>query len=150
MKSADEIKRFFKNAAIETNPETDREVLDKVLGACGKTADTETLPERSAWRIIAKSGITQVAVVLIVLSAICLLTLSDKGETEQHEAAGLEIAVISETPAELVSVIALNMAFRDGGMQAIEKQFDKAEKKVKPGLKTRLTVDQLICELDGC
>ena len=95
--------------------------------------------------IIAGSRITRVAVVLIVLSAICLLTLSDKGEIIESE-----VAVIYETPAELMSVISLNMAFRDGGMQAIEKQFDKAEKKVKPGLETRLTVEQLICELNGC
>ena len=118
--------------------------LEKVKS--GNSANTQ----RDIWVIIAKSRITQVAVVLIVLSAIRLLTLSDKGKLEQHETTGLEIAVISETPAELVSAIMLNMAFRDGGMQAMEKQFDKAEKKVKPGLKTRLTVDQLICELDGC
>jgi len=72
MKAADEIKRFFKNAAIETNPEMDKTVLDKVLGACEKTVDTESLPERSAWRIIMKSPITKLAVAAVIIVAIMI------------------------------------------------------------------------------
>jgi hypothetical protein len=146
------IKKVYTNKLqVTTSSNLDKRVLANSMSTLEKVKSVNSANiQWNIWVILAKSRITQVAAVLIVLSAICLLTLSDKGEPEQHKTTGSEIAAISETPAELVSAITLNMAFRDGGMQAMEKQFEKAEKKVKPGLKTRLTVDQLICELDGC
>jgi hypothetical protein len=47
-----------------------------------------------------------------------------------------------------MSVVSLNKAFRDGGMKGMEKQFDTTERKIKP--ESRLTIDQLICELEKC
>jgi hypothetical protein len=72
MKPADEIKRFFKDAAIETNPEMDKTVLDKVLEACEKTMDMELLPERSVWRIIMKSRITKLAAAAVIVIAVLI------------------------------------------------------------------------------
>ena len=151
MRPEENIEKLIKNINIDTNADTDKAVLNDILRALenSKTKTSANI-QRSIWVIVVKSRIAQVAAVLIVLSAICLLTLSDRGGLEQHETTGLEVAVISKTPSELVSAITLNRAFRDGGMRAMEKQFDKAEKKVKPELKKRLTVDQLICELNGC
>ena len=58
---------------------------------------------------------------------------------------------VVKSSSKLTTLFSVNMAFRDGGIEAVEKQFDKAERKVRTGLKERVTIDQLICELeDNC
>ena len=96
--------------------------------------------------MVAKSRITQAAAVIIVASAICLVALNDKGEPERNETAGPKIALIAETSRPL-SLISLNMTLRYGEIEDVEKQLDMAGRTTKP---QRLTIDQLICELEGC
>jgi len=96
--------------------------------------------------MVAKSRITQAAAVIIVVSAICLVALNDKGESERNETAGPEIALMTETNRPL-SLISLNIILRYGDMEDVEKQLDMAGKRTKLQC---LTIDQLICELDGC
>ena len=146
-----QIKKIAKKIQIDKTAIDHSRILTDAEAALENSKKTKSaVNQPKIWRIVVKNRIAQLAAAVVVVLAACWLIVSDKSILEQHETTGSEIAVISETPAELVSVITLNMAFRDGGMQAMEKQFDKAEEKVKPGLKTRLTVDELICELYGC
>lgn len=98
------------------------------------------------WVVAVRSRIAQVAAMIIVVSAICLVALNDKGEIAKNETAGPEIALTAETSRPL-SLISLNMTLRYGEIEDVEKQLDMAEKRTKL---QRLTIDQLICELDGC
>jgi len=68
MKSADEIKKFFKNAAIDTNPEMDKTVLNKVLSVQEKTKSAVTKP--IIRRIIMKSPITKLAAAAVIIIAV--------------------------------------------------------------------------------
>jgi hypothetical protein len=73
MKSADQIKKFFKSAAINTNPKMDEIVLNKVLIAHEKTANTNsTAIEPNIWRIIMKNPITKLAVAAVVIIAVTI------------------------------------------------------------------------------
>jgi len=146
------IKKVYTNKLqVTTSSNLDKRVLANSMSTLEKvkSVNSDNI-QWNIWVIIAKSRITQVADVQIVLSAICLLSLSDKGEPEQHKTTGSEVAVRAKTPSKLVSLVSLNIAFRDGDMEAMEKQLDKAERKTKPKIKERLTIEQLICELDGC
>jgi hypothetical protein len=151
MNPADDIEKLVKKLRYRPSAEARNRILGNVIKALENNKEQNSANiQRNIWVIVAKSRVAQVAAVLIVLSAICLLVLSDKGEPEQHETTGLEVAVRAKTPSELVSAISLSMAFRDGDLRSVESQFDKAEKKVKPRLKERITIDQLICELEDC
>jgi anti-sigma factor RsiW len=136
------------------SPEICRSAKQAILAAVeseqAKPAPGPNVSLEFTWRTIVKSKITQLAAAVVVVLVVCWLTVSDRGELEQQETNRPAVAVISKTPAELVSAISLSMVFRDGDMEAMEKQFDKAEKKVRPGLKERITIDQLICELEEC
>jgi len=151
MRPRKKIEKIIRKFDVDINPMKDQENLGKILQTHKELKETR---QNSFWLNICStfvmSRITQAAALLIVLSAICLLTLSHRGEPEQHGASGPEVLARYKTPGELVSFAAINMAFRNGGMQAVEEQFDKAETIVKPGLNKRLTVEELICELDDC
>ena len=70
MKSADEIKKFFKNAAIGTDPAMDETVLNKVLIAYEKATNTKSAVMQSKIRrIIMKSPITKLAAAAVIIVA---------------------------------------------------------------------------------
>ena len=71
MKSADEIKKFFKNAAINTNPKMDETILNKVLIANKKTTNSKSAEiEPNIRKIIMKSPITKVAAAAVIVIAV--------------------------------------------------------------------------------
>jgi hypothetical protein len=70
MKPADNIKKFFRNAAIDTNPKMDQTVFDEVLTANKKMIETQSAKFKpSVWRIIMKSSITKLAAAAMIIIA---------------------------------------------------------------------------------
>jgi len=111
----------------------------------GRTANTT----RTIAEVFLRSRITKLAAAAVVILAVYWLAVSYRGEIKQQETNGA-VAAEEKTPVELVSAISLNMAFREGDMEAVQKQFEKAEKKTSPGLKERITIEELMCELEEC
>ncbi len=124
MKPTDDMRRFFKNAAIETNPEMDEAVLDKVLEACEKTVDTKRVVEGSVWMMM-RSPITKVAAVVVVIIAIGLL-IFHTGPDKQDGA--VKVSGAAQSPGELTTFASFSFAYRHGGMEMVEKMCDKALK----------------------
>ena len=126
----------------------DERVLANSMDALDKAKNEKPANiQPNIWVVTARSRIAQVAAMIIVVSAICLVALNDKGEIAKNETAGPEIALVPKSPAKPLSLISLNMTLRYGEIEDVEKQLDMAEKRTKL---QRLTIDQLICELDGC
>ena len=72
MKPADDIKKFFKNASLSTNPKMDQTVLNEVLKACEKTRNTKSALEPNIWRTIMKTRITKLAATAVIIVAIMI------------------------------------------------------------------------------
>ena len=70
MKSADDIKKFFNKAAIDTNPSMDNTVLNKVLSVQEKTKSAATKP--NIRRTIMRSPITKLAAAAVIIIAVML------------------------------------------------------------------------------
>ena len=149
MRPADNnIEEQIKNLKTEASAELDEKMHRKFQQALGKEKTTTASHQPIRWSIILHSRITKLAVAAALVLGVLRLTVVEIGVPEQTKIN--EAAARSETPAEMVSILSLNMAFRDGGMEAVEEQFEKAEKRVKSGLKENVTADELICELGGC
>jgi hypothetical protein len=70
MKPADNIKKFFKNATVNTNPKTDKTVFDGMLIAHEKTQSTNSAATKPNIRkIIMKSPITKLAAAAVIILA---------------------------------------------------------------------------------
>ncbi len=81
MKSLDEVKAFYKDATIDTNPASDRTVLTDANQAGALTNQKRTAHEElGIWRLIMKNNITKLAtaglVILLVTLGLSLLDLS--------------------------------------------------------------------------
>jgi outer membrane lipoprotein-sorting protein len=73
MKPADDIKKFFKNAAIDTNPKMDEAVLNKVLKSHEKTTNTKSAATTpNIRRTIMKSRITKLAAAATIIAVVSI------------------------------------------------------------------------------
>jgi len=141
MKRTDKIEEQIRKFEVETNAEKDKAVLDSLLtaqtqGKCGTSG--------FMWRIAA------VAAGFIVVSAVWWFTDGSKDEISRPAGGRETAAVRHQSLSELTSVMSLNKAFYSGGMEAVEKQFNEVEKRVKLGLKEHITINQLLCDSDDC
>jgi hypothetical protein len=73
MKNADDIKRIFEQAVVETNPSKDEKILEKMTAAFNQThkAQSERI-EPNIWRIIMKSKITKLAAAAVIIAAVVI------------------------------------------------------------------------------
>ncbi len=58
------------------------------------------------------------------------------------------VVAVRKTPAQMVSLASLNLAYRRGGMEAVDKQYEKAFKRTGPR-PVKLTIEDLFAELNG-
>jgi hypothetical protein len=147
MRPVKDIEKLVKKFHINPTPHKRDKTLADALKAQQQSHQKTSV---SIVRIIIKSRAAQLTAA-VVLIAICWFAVNNKKESIPQEHPKIVVVVKPQkTPAELTSVISLNMAFRDGGMDAVEQQFQKAEKRVCSTTKERLTIDQLLCELSEC
>jgi hypothetical protein len=127
MKSADDIKRFFKNASVGTNPKADDEILNQLIQAHGEVADKEhTRPELNIWRIIMQNKITKLATAAaIIIAAILAFNVFNQSIPTASAAQVLQEAIeavsnlrsvhmnthMRTLPADNFSLIGLNYDF---------------------------------------
>ena len=83
MKSTDDIKKFFKKAAIGTDPAMDETVLDKVLVAHERTTNTQSaVMQPKIRRTVMKSPITKLAAAAVIGIAVLVgISLLDSSAT---------------------------------------------------------------------
>ena len=95
-------------------------------------------------KVILKSTLIKIAAAaVIILSVSIFITQKNPGEQEQPN-----IAKATQSPAEMMTAMSLTIAYRRGGMEALEAQYDEACKQLGPRPK-RLSVDQVITEFNG-
>ncbi len=85
-------------------------------------------PQRTTnWITLLRSPITKFTTAAVIILVIGLLVfrpgLNDKTDTPK-------VTNVTQTPAYLTTIASLNFAYRYGGMELVEKKFDKALQKV--------------------
>ena len=142
-KSEKNISRLLKQSDNSTVP-SEKFTQDLIAKSLNELSQKQ--PGKSV-RLLRLAKITAAAVIILAVS---LFVDYRRPGNQINDSDTSKVVPASASPSEMMSVISLNLIFRDGDMEAIEKHLDKAERKTKPKLKEHLTIDQLICELDGC
>lgn len=95
------------------------------------------------WRTIFKSPITKLAAAAVIIVGIGLhAVLVHQGPGEQP------VPKVAKSPAEMVTAMSLKIAYRHGGIEAVEKQFEKALEMLGPR-PAKITVKELLAEFNG-
>jgi hypothetical protein len=107
MKPVNDLEKFFKNAAIHTNPKMDEAVFEKVLTAQEQTIETGSAQcEPKVWRIIMGSRMTKLAAAAVLIVIIgALVYWSDTGILSK-------VYAMSDVPQLLYSANTIHMKGR--------------------------------------
>ena len=148
MRRRKNIEKIIKKFDIDVNPGRDRDIFDELQKAQSESRQTDAL-RPNVWRALVKRKVarTAVAAAIIIVLSLFWFAVNESEELQRRQSDRFVATAASKTPSELVSVISLNIVFRDGDMKAVERQFEQAEKKVMPTLRESIVIDQLISEL---
>ena len=99
----------------------------------------------SIWTAAFRSRITKLAAAAVIIIAVGLF-LVHRGPDEQIKPT--EVAKAAKSPAEMMTMASLNIAYRQGGIEAVEEICDRAFKMVGPR-PAEITVTELLAEYNG-
>ena len=145
MKPEQNIEEFIKieKPHVTTADEMDKRTLNDSFAAMD---DTIRSSKQSAARIILRSKAAKLAAAAVIFIAVSLLIVYKNPPVQQQSPK--ETVSAEKSPAEMLTAISLNLAWRRGGIEEMDEQSRKAFEMLgtKPA---EATIDELKKELNG-
>ncbi|MFB0554499.1 MAG: hypothetical protein ACETWQ_14435 [Phycisphaerae bacterium] len=132
MRPKENIEEFVKvrKPYVTTSREMDKRTLDNSFAAMEQTIRAKSADHKpSAPRIIILSRMIKLAAVALIIVAISFF-IAHQGPSEQGRTT--RVLEVAESPFEIMTMKSLTIAYRRGGIEAIENQCEKALKILGP------------------
>ena len=143
MKPTENIEEFVKleKPHVTTGGTMDKRTLNDSFAAMDETIRAG---KPSAAGIILRSRTARLAAAAVILVAAGLLMVYRNPPVQQPQ----QTASVPKSPAEMLTAMSLNMAWRRGGIEAMDEQSGKAFKMLesKPA---KASIQELLVELNG-
>ena len=105
---------------------------------------TDSIRRSKSLKIFLKSTPAKIATAAVIILAVSFLIMQQLPNKQERT----NITNIKKTPTEMMSAVSLKIAFRKGGMEAVEEQYNEAYKQLGPRPKS-LSVEQMLTEFNG-
>ena len=115
-----------------------------LLGRSGQPSQSGA---RRAVRLVLTGRFGKLAIAAVVMAAAGVLLIGRFGFPPDKPGLGPQ-PVAQQSPAQLVSMISLATAFRQGGMEGLDKQCDRALERLGPR-PTSVSVQELLKDING-
>jgi len=144
MRPKEDIEKFVRlgKPRVTTNQQMDSRTLHDSFAAMQQTIQAKP----GALRVIIKNRTIRFTTAAAILIAAITLFIVHQGTDEKDET--VNVTGITKSPAELLTVASLNMAYRRGGIKAIEKQCDEAVDNLGPQPED-ITIKELLTDFNG-
>jgi len=144
MKPARNIEEFVKleKPDVTTGGEMDKRTLDDSFAAMDKTIRANK--PSAAW-IILRSRAARLAAAAVIIVGVGLLMVYRNPPVPQQPPQTVSVA---KSPAEMLSAMSLNMAWRRGGIEAMDDQSQEAFKMLG-SQPAKASIQELLFELNG-
>jgi len=96
------------------------------------------------WQTILRNHVTKLAVAAVIIIAISFFFV----QREPLEHKRPQEVIITKSPAEMLTIMSLNIAYRRGGIEALERQCEQAIEKLGPR-PAKVTVEELLADFNG-
>jgi hypothetical protein len=110
----------------------------------GRNGQPSRLGARHTVRLVLRGSIGKLAIAAAILATAGVLLVGRFGSTPVQPVP----ALAQPSPAQMVSMISLSTAFRQGGMEGLDKQCDRALEKLGPRPNS-VSVQELLEDLNG-
>ncbi|MHC4439127.1 MAG: hypothetical protein ACYS3S_17360 [Planctomycetota bacterium] len=145
MKPEENIEEFVKleKPHVKTGGEMDKWTLKDSFEAMDETIRAK---RPSVARVILRSRAAKLSAAAVIFVAVSLLMVYQNPPVQQPQPPKTVSA--AKSPAEMLTAMSLNLAWRQGGIEAVDEQSGKAFKKLgsKP---VKATIEELSVELNG-
>ena len=144
MKPTENIEEFVKleKPQVTTGDEMDKRTLNDSFTAMDETIRAK---RPNATGITLRSRAVKLAAAVVIFVAVSLLMVYQNPPVQQQPP---KTDIVAKSPAEMLTAMSLNLAWRRGGIEAIDEQSSKAFKMLgsKPA---KATIQALRIELNG-
>ena len=143
MKPKEDIERFVRRGKpnVTTGRSMDKRVLNDSFAAMDETIRAK---KPSAAGMILRSRMARLAAAAAILVAAGQLMVYRNPPVQQKPG----IASAAKSPAEMLSAMSLNMAWRRGGIEAVDEQSARAFEMLGSG-PAKASIQELLAELNG-
>lgn len=141
------IERLFEAISkLEPNPDIVSRDLERVRQSLTEQVNGHKQVQQNIWAVIARSKITKAAAAAVILVAVGLFFI--RSEPPARQAQDYAQVEVAKSPIEMIKAKSLNLAYRRGGMKAVERQYDEAFKNAGPR-PAKLTIEDVLAEFNG-
>ena len=145
VRRTEDTEKRVKNVKLAVNAEANRQVFGHIVQAFDESmARKSTERPTTICRPIAKTAITTVAAAaLVIIIGFVVIHRPSRKQTD-----GQTFTDAAKSPGDMMTAMSLNIAYRNGGLEAVEKQCDKAFSVL--GLEpSRISIRELLHESNG-
>ena len=145
MKHTENIEEFVKSekSHVTTGEAMDKRTLNDSFAAMDETIRSN---RQSVTGIIIRSRTAKLAAAAVIFVAISLLMVYQNPPVSQQPPR--QTASVAKSPAEMLTAMSLNLAWRRGGIEAVDEQSSKAFKMLG-SQPAKITIEELRVELNG-
>ena len=126
---------------VTTGGAMDKRTLNDSFAAMDETIRAN---KPSAAAVILRSRVARLAAAAVIIVAVGLLMVYRNPPAQQPP----QPVSVAKSPIEILTVASLNIAYRKGGLEAVEAQFEKAlyKRKTQP---TGISIQELLEDFNG-
>jgi hypothetical protein len=146
MRLTENMERFIRRRKphITTGSDTDKRILDDSFGAMEAAKAELTGGRPSLLSVLLASRVTRLAVAAVIVVVIGFAV----HRISREHTDGQITSEPAKSPAEMLTFVSLTMAYRQGGIEALEKQCEQAVELLGPRIKD-LSIGGLLEELNS-
>jgi hypothetical protein len=147
LKPKEDIEKRIKNVNIVIDSESNKRVFSNILQAFQKSTAKDLAPtdKPNIWRIIFRNPITKLAAAAVIIIAISFFIVH---QNPSEKADTTIISKVPKSPAEMQAILSLSIAYRRGGIEAVDRQCQKAIEMLGPR-PPEITIQQILTEFNG-
>ncbi len=146
MRPTQNLEELIKRLHFKAGADLHERSISDALQAQAKSKEIKSDSVGSiTWGIILKSPIIKIALASLIILAVSFFVYNS---SPVEKVDTVNATKVTESPAELLTVASLNMAYRRGGIKAIEKQCEEAVEKLGPQ-PAKITAKELFAEFNG-
>ncbi|MHC4477308.1 MAG: hypothetical protein ACYTEL_16800 [Planctomycetota bacterium] len=136
----EDVRRLIESSVQATDADQDAAFEQNVVGSVlAEVAQARAAARAGRIRLIGR--LAAAAVIVVAVGLLLHLSLDEQTETAKN-------SKVTRSPVEMLTAMSLNIAYRRGGMDAVEKQCDEAFRLLTPPPRS-LSLEQLLAEFNG-
>ena len=141
------LRRLKLLSQIEPTSEATEQAVKRTRSALTDKENRRQNSRTKIWSTIFKSNLSKLAAAAVIIVAIGLIAVFvHRGTGEKPDTT--MVSEIAKSPVEMMTAMSLERAFRRGGIEAVEKQFERALEMLGPR-PAQITVKELLAEFNG-